>query len=467
MLEQANHPQTNRRLLAYYALGAVALGVLISALPPLAVMWTVGGTALAVASLRMPVLAVYSVLFALPFRVTLVAAGPVDLRPVDVVGLIAVLAALWVSVSARPEGEGFSWRDAVREWRPFLAFFVWGVLATGVSWVRLGQIDAESVAEVLRLSTSFAIAIAVSMLITSRAELVKALTFLGFGAAITCVMSLSEFRELGLGLLATSREVTAATFWAVKFGSSPMFRDPNNYASYLLIVLFAACARWYAAISRQERWTSIWCIITIGLVGAVLVVTFSRSAWIGACVALALLYVKSPVASWRYYILAGIAFTAIVMITFFRGIFDTFILRITEDFSAVARIELMRAGFVSTIKNPVFGLGLGNFAVTWKDVLWNPSTHNLFLKVSSETGVPGLILFIAALIRLVSPAFGKPVATSGLIALGILAVVVQSIAVEYLSAKHFWIAAALVLAAARLEAFGPDPAFHEEQEAAP
>src|SRR6266481_5011283 len=55
-----------------------------------------------------------------------------------------------------------------------------------------------------------------------------------------------------------------------------------------------------------------------------------------------------------------------------------------------------------TLEHPIFGLGLGNFQVASGTELGQPSawmgTHNTFTEISSEAGVPALLLFLGLLV---------------------------------------------------------------------
>jgi O-antigen ligase len=55
-----------------------------------------------------------------------------------------------------------------------------------------------------------------------------------------------------------------------------------------------------------------------------------------------------------------------------------------------------------TLEHPVFGLGLGNFQVASGTWLNQPSawvgTHNTFTEVSSEAGIPALVMFVVLLL---------------------------------------------------------------------
>jgi O-antigen ligase len=63
--------------------------------------------------------------------------------------------------------------------------------------------------------------------------------------------------------------------------------------------------------------------------------------------------------------------------------------------SLAAREELLRESLILTVKHPVFGIGPGNFpsyTQTWRVV------HNTYTELGSETGLPGLFLFVLLLV---------------------------------------------------------------------
>jgi len=72
--------------------------------------------------------------------------------------------------------------------------------------------------------------------------------------------------------------------------------------------------------------------------------------------------------------------------------------------SMESRLTVLMASIRMTIQNPVFGVGPGNFP----SVMWDQAalrgrrsawlvTHNTYTQVSSETGIPGLVLLLAVL----------------------------------------------------------------------
>jgi O-antigen ligase len=73
--------------------------------------------------------------------------------------------------------------------------------------------------------------------------------------------------------------------------------------------------------------------------------------------------------------------------------------------SAVSRKDLLKAGFIMTARNPIFGVGMGNFAAAANErslaelrhMNWSVS-HNSYLQLSSETGILGLLLYAMSMV---------------------------------------------------------------------
>lgn len=70
--------------------------------------------------------------------------------------------------------------------------------------------------------------------------------------------------------------------------------------------------------------------------------------------------------------------------------------------SSEARLELLKDSITTTIRHPLFGVGPGNFMVEQEHLalargeqygLWRV-THNSYTELSSETGIPGLVIYL-------------------------------------------------------------------------
>jgi len=73
--------------------------------------------------------------------------------------------------------------------------------------------------------------------------------------------------------------------------------------------------------------------------------------------------------------------------------------------STQQRIILLERSFRYTMRHPIFGLGIGNFLVASGSEVGDASgwyvTHNTFTQLSSEVGIPALLLFVGLLVMVV------------------------------------------------------------------
>jgi O-antigen ligase len=75
--------------------------------------------------------------------------------------------------------------------------------------------------------------------------------------------------------------------------------------------------------------------------------------------------------------------------------------------SAEARLTLLKDSLIVTVHHPIFGVGPGNFPVEQNNLavargelgMWH-LTHNSYTQVSSEMGIPGLVLYLIFLYRI-------------------------------------------------------------------
>jgi O-antigen ligase len=87
--------------------------------------------------------------------------------------------------------------------------------------------------------------------------------------------------------------------------------------------------------------------------------------------------------------------------------------------STHSRSYLLRKSIEVTISNPLFGVGPGMFAVASSDLakaegdpaLWQ-QTHNTYTQVSSETGLPGLVIYLGLVLAILNATRIPPWATS-------------------------------------------------------
>lgn len=224
-------------------------------------------------------------------------------------------------------------------------------------------------------------------------------------------MSAHEVAEAGTSVLKGWHQR-----WLRAYGTLP---HPNMLGGYLAAV-FVLCIGYYVScieeLKRNQR-----IIFLAGLVVILfgLVVTFSRSAWLGAAVGMSVYYVSRI----RYHVWGKLdtqmlLILGIATITFFGLFHDLVGLRfdvaaIEREGSVSERVQSLEdaktiIGKEDNMWNMLLGTGIGNS--TAEMMLLQPGrpvwsiqpAHNVPILVFAELGLVGLVLFLGFLVSLLS-----------------------------------------------------------------
>ncbi|MGH9631448.1 MAG: O-antigen ligase family protein [Bryobacteraceae bacterium] len=197
------------------------------------------------------------------------------------------------------------------------------------------------------------------------------------------------------------------------------FGDPNTYSLYLLMGMPFL---WLKAKNSPNVFQKLLPYACVVPVLATSLGTGSRSGLITLIVMLLLLFWNLPLGKKAVFALS-VSILAVGS-TFFLS--DYLLMRYTTFFStdeealqsenyeqlsgadvssAKARRYLLQRSIELTVRNPIFGVGPGMFAIAEADDAeakgyrgaWH-ETHNTYTQVSSEAGLPGLFFYAAALI---------------------------------------------------------------------
>jgi len=197
--------------------------------------------------------------------------------------------------------------------------------------------------------------------------------------------------------------------FALRMGA---YADPNYYAMGLLAVM----PLMWTTVARKALWVRIAGLLAMALPLLLLVKTGSRAAVISIVVMLVVLFLLSSLTA--RIVIGGLAAVAVVaLLAFVPNVLKSRLApsdaQSAEQNSSAARQTLLVTGLVMTLNNPLLGLGPGNFARAIVDEgrmrgeEYAPlGTHNAYTQISSETGVPGIILFLLligfSIVKLVS-----------------------------------------------------------------
>lgn len=178
------------------------------------------------------------------------------------------------------------------------------------------------------------------------------------------------------------------------------FSHPNNYSFYLATVIFSALAVIQLPIRKNK--------LFYGLLGAAvisLIFTYSRSAWLSVtacCLIWVLMNRKGRVPILILSALVSLAFTPLIVdrfsdVTASMGTGD---LEDLESGSSLGfRITLAKILLFDAFPDsPLFGFGLGSsMAVAQKYANWTTPPHNEYLRVLIESGLVGMLGYLAFL----------------------------------------------------------------------
>jgi hypothetical protein len=176
-----------------------------------------------------------------------------------------------------------------------------------------------------------------------------------------------------------------------------VFDNPNDLAMNIALN-FPLCLM-FLLLEKSPIKKFLW-FAGILIMARGLMMTYSRSGFIAIVVAVILSLLEFGVRNKRYYLLGAAAFCAIaLLIVGPQSYGDRIKSLVSNDVSVYgnakeARGELLVKSLVTTATHPLFGVGPGQFASY--SGLWRV-THNTYSEISSESGIPALILFLLVL----------------------------------------------------------------------
>ena len=257
------------------------------------------------------------------------------------------------------------------------------------------------------------------------------------------------------------------------------FENPNVLAEYLIMVLPIAAAGFLTAKTASQR---LLFLFAGGMIGACLIFTWSRGAWLGFLIAMMLfllLYSKKFLVAGLFGILA-IPFLPFVLPD---SILNRFLsIGNLGDTSTSYRVHIWEGTFNMLKDHFLGGIGIGvevfgkiypRYSLSGIEAA--PHSHNLYLQILVETGILGLLLFIVFLFAFVRHNFTfyakplplKPRLFCAALFCGILAVLAQGMT-DYIWYNYrvyliFWLLIGLTVATARTALFENRPDFQKTE----
>lgn len=283
-------------------------------------------------------------------------------------------------------------------------FWLTGYLIIAAASALLAENVALSLFELLLFFESYLVYVYVANTVRTKREILFVVKLLLVGClAEGVLMVAARFVDMQAILAAVSLKFQidpdAARAGLLRVGGT--VGSPNTAAAYLSIVLVIAASVFLTSMKARIKWLAA---AALAFGGAALVYTYSRGGWAAFVVAIIGL---SLVAMGRQRFSAApivaVGVLALLSLPFYGLIAE----RVFGDDngSAESRVPLMNLAVRIAEDNPLLGVGPNNFS-TVMDRYLSPEfrrgflyvVHNKYLLVLSETGIAGLIAYVAFLL---------------------------------------------------------------------
>lgn len=225
-----------------------------------------------------------------------------------------------------------------------------------------------------------------------------------FFITLTVVDTAHRFRWV---LLTGSGGIAFASLYMVRewrwYGYNPLFRpdigvgNPNDFAA--MANLFVPIA-FYLMLERRLRWVRLLCFVCLLATLAGMIVCASRGGFLGFAAAIVLVIWHSA-RRMRNLVIVGALLIPMALAPF-SPIHRLLRPNRSDQESTAIRMELWKSGLRMIRAHPLLGVGLGNFKVLSSDY-GGPElkkagmAHNTYIEIAAETGLPGLLAFLAIL----------------------------------------------------------------------
>ncbi len=174
-----------------------------------------------------------------------------------------------------------------------------------------------------------------------------------------------------------------------------------TYSGLLMMVATTAAAR--LLFRGSDR---MWAALVMPALLVALTLTFTRSAWVGACAGIALLLALKDFRLFAILPILAALFFALAPTSITGRLYSMFDL---QDPSNRDRIAMMRSGVRMIQAHPLTGVGPDMVGVIYEDYRdqeaveqTNPHLHNVPMQIAAERGLPALaiwIWFVVAVVR--------------------------------------------------------------------
>jgi len=184
------------------------------------------------------------------------------------------------------------------------------------------------------------------------------------------------------------------------------------FAMSMIMMIVVPLSFLFGDGAAKRTKNAIW--VFIGFLMMAVILSGSRGAWVSIAFAIGfVLFIASLKKTAKYdrkiyvkrillmFLLFGVLFPLSPVFLGTRDISSSSVGRIwtvkdTSETSNKARIEIWKTSLLSIKNNPIFGTGVANFSAESDKFsgVWKTTSHNIFLYVAVEAGVPAAILSV-------------------------------------------------------------------------
>lgn len=207
---------------------------------------------------------------------------------------------------------------------------------------------------------------------------------------VSCLMGISAIQDYASGKLTV--DGYRVDGFKVEGTRGNLFGNPNDMALHLVTMVPLALA---FALSRRDPFRKLLYFASALLMIGGITVTFSRAGFLGLVSALAVMAWKIGRGRRLAVVLSVIIFAAMFVAVapggFANRLSSIFDHSLDPVHSANARQALLLRSIVVAAKNPLLGIGMGNFHIV---SIHEAVTHNAYTQVAAEMGLTALVLYL-------------------------------------------------------------------------
>ena len=279
--------------------------------------------------------------------------------------------------------------------RILLGYFIWVLLSCLNS-----QYAKESFRGIFKVLEYSLVYMAVATVAWNRRAVKRSLYVLSGMAALVCVNGFFQY-VTGTGFLRHRQLITEDVMRRI----SSSFVHPNDYGVYLLVISVVFIA-FLVSRNVRLRTRAVMLILTVMSLAS-LFLTRSRGSWLSFAAALMVLgFIKSKKAVGMFIIVLIVGFMLLP-----HAVKDD-ILDVADMHEGTSweRVMLWKGAANMVKVHPVLGFGVNTYSRNYPEYkdpeYWGYGyTHNSYLQMATEIGVPGVILYIAFLISVLLLSF--------------------------------------------------------------